>query len=163
MRLLGRLFWAAIAVIVVIAVYKAFTLDEKREPHVDTVNLEDYSPRCVNARGEAVEFQPRQHKVFEEENLSGLAASQDEETILYDYDELSKEPPEYRDFVLLAACARNSGMSAAEAECTAVKRLRDEKSLRKEKVTLIMKRLSSGSGESDRAQALLACFGAHRN
>jgi len=44
----------------------AFTDKDEPRARVDTVNLEDYSPRCVNARDEPVAFKPRPHKVFAE-------------------------------------------------------------------------------------------------
>lgn len=168
MKSLGRLFWIVIAVIAVVAGYREFgrsndAYKSDPQPRVGVVNMDDYSPRCLNARGEAVEFQPRQHKVFAEQKLSGLTAPQDDKTILYDHDELSKVPAEYRDFVLRAACARNANVDPREAECVAIKRLRDEKSLPKEKVALIAERLPASVGTDDkdaRVRNLTSCFDA---
>jgi hypothetical protein len=163
MRSLGPIFWAAIGLFIAFAAYRTVVPSTEPTPHVETVSLEDYSPRCTNARGEPVEFQARQHKVFAEQKLSGLTASQDDKTILYDYDELSKAPAEYRDFVLMAACARNAQAEPREAECTAIKRVRDEQGVSKEKVALIAQHLSPSPGVDDkdaRARSLYSCFDA---
>jgi hypothetical protein len=165
-KLLSRLFWAFVALVLVVGAYEAFYDTGEPKARVDSVNLEAYSPRCVNARNEPVEFEPRQHKVFAERSLTGLTAAQDEKTILFDYDELAKTPPEYRDFVLRAACARNANVDAQAADCTAIKRLRDEKGFSKEKVTLIAQRLTASPSTADdkeaRTQNLYACFDAPR-
>jgi hypothetical protein len=52
-------------------------------------------------------------------------------------------PPEYRDFVLRAACARNAQADGSAADCTAINRLRDEKSYTKEQVALIAANIST--------------------
>jgi hypothetical protein len=103
--------------------------------------------------------------VFEEQKLSGLTTALNDKTILYDYDELSKAPAEYRDFVLMAACARNAQAEPREAECTAIKRVRDEKGVSKEKGALIAQHLSSSPGTDDkdaRARSLYSCFNARK-
>ena len=161
MKLLGRLFWIFAAIVLWVGGYQLY-FNDNPNARVDTVNLEDYGPRCVNASGEPVGFEPRQHKVFAERNLTGLTDVEDEKTILYDYDELSKAPPEYRDFVLRVACARNANIDSKAADCTAVKRLRDERGFSKEKVTLIAQHLPASSSAADdkgvRTQNLYACF-----
>jgi hypothetical protein len=162
MKILGRMFWAAVVLVLVFAAYRTERPTSEPTPHVESADLEDY-PRCKNVRGEPVEFQARQHRVFEEPKLSGLTTALNDKTILYDHDELSKAPPEYRDFVLMAACARNAQAEPREAECTAIKRVRDEKGFSKEKVALIAQHLFDSSGADDkdaRARSLNTCFDA---
>lgn len=159
MKLLGRLFWIVAAIILVVGAYQFYFQDKPINVRTDTVFIE---PPCANASGDPVRFVQGQHKVFAERNLAGLTAVQDEKTILYDFDELSKAPPEYRDFVLRAACARNANLDEKAADCTAVKGLRDERSFSKEKVTLIAQHLPASSSAADdkdaRTRNLYACF-----
>jgi len=162
--MMKRLIWIFVGIFLLVGGYQLYFRAGEPKARIDTVNLEDYSPRCVNVRNEAVGFEPRQHKVFAEKNLTRLTSVQDDKTILYDYDELSKMPPEYRDFLLRVACAQNANIDAKAADCTAVKRLRDEKGFSKEQVTLIAQRLPASSAAADdketRTKNLYACLDA---
>jgi len=81
---LDRIFWAGRGLFIAFAVYWYGPPSSEPTPHVESANLEDYSPRCDNARGEPVEFEPRQHKVFVEQNFSDLTRAINDKTILYD-------------------------------------------------------------------------------
>jgi hypothetical protein len=115
----------------------------------DVVNIEDWNPRCVSERGGYISFRETRHNLFVERGLTGLTAPGGGDIILVDYDELSKDPPEYRDFVLRAACARALGQDAHQADCTAIKRVRDERQFSKEQVAVIMQHLAASLSDAD--------------
>jgi hypothetical protein len=160
-KAISKGFWIVLAAVLIVGGYyyspNYHPWDDTPKATTVTINMEDDSPRCVNASGDGVDIQPRQHKVFVERKFAGLIVPQDEKTILYDYDELSKESKEYRDFVLRVACARTANQDEQAAQCMAVKRLRDEKRITREKLPLIAQRLAANS---DKTQALTACFDA---
>lgn len=161
-KLLGRLFWPLIAVIVAKIAYDA--IRDYGKPYSGTMDF--YIIDCVDARNERVDFMGLEHKVFVDSGKTGLTAVKDRKTILYDYEELSKTPSEYREFVLRVACARNADLDldAQAADCNVVKRLRDEKAYSKEHVALIAQSLPTSSEGADdreaRTRNLYACFDA---
>lgn len=169
MKPLGKLFWGVVALTAVIAAYSEFgrshdAFRTEPQPRVSAGDLGDHSPRCVDGREEPVVFKPMQHKMFVERSMDGLTAESGGTTIFYDYDELSKAPVEFRNFVLTAACARNAHAEPRQADCTAIKRLRAESSVSKKKVTVIAERLGAWPGsedKDDRIQNLYSCFEAN--
>jgi hypothetical protein len=59
MRSLGAIFCAEIGLFIAFAAYKTVSPFTEPTPHVETAYVEDYSPRCKNARGKTVEFEAR--------------------------------------------------------------------------------------------------------
>ena len=158
----SALLFAAVIALVVYAVTDKIINPDDEKPHAreEKINAEDYYPPCVNTQGAKVEFATWQHKNFSAE-YPGLVAAVDDQHIVMDYDELQKHPAEYRDFVFRAACARNLKQGGTQADCTTIKRLRDEKGYSKEKVTLIAQVLGAAEGAKDedaRVRNINACF-----
>lgn len=117
------------------------------------------TPVCTNAQGAAVTYAA----LGKDEPASEPVARRDDRTIVYD-PRITGWPNEAREFALAAACARISVADAAEADCVAVKRLRDDLDFKKEKVAVITQHLAASQGAKDvdaRVRNINACFEAH--
>ncbi len=149
MKMLGNLFWVVIGVLgatfLASLMYRALT-DTGR------VNVREESvlatPVCKKTPGGAVTFkaiegsEPAREPIF----------VRDDHTIMYD-PKIAGWPYEAREFALTAACARISVADADEADCVAVKRLRDELDFKKEKVAVITQHLADSQVRRTRMPA----------
>ncbi|UPJ44963.1 hypothetical protein IVB40_13525 [Bradyrhizobium sp. 40] len=156
MKILSNIFWGVIGLLGLMffagVMYLALTDTGPGNVREETVLA---MPVCKNAQGDVT------YKAIQgSETAPEPVFLRDERTILYD-PKIADWPNEAREFALAAACARASVPDASEADCVAVKRLRDELDFKNEKVALITQHLAASSGAKDaatRVRNINACF-----
>lgn len=139
----------ALLLLCVAGVYSLY-LDalKPRDPTIAYSRSDTAMPHCTNAKHEPLTITPVEHKNAIAQPikspLSPLIRDVDDKTVAYDFDEISKLPPEYYNYILLAECARISLSLPAgteqgrhEIDCTAIKRLRDERNYGRAQVDAI--------------------------